>query len=267
MPTDQEQEVLPEAEDVGVVKDDNEPSEELEKETPAEPVKPEVDFDIDSVDPTKLTGEAAKYYKGFQKSYTQKMQGLSQALEGLKSHSTRLQMLDRAIAGDREATAQLAQVIGAEPKQPSKPTQQEIPAEFASTKHLTDFFDQRVSQLVEARIAAAMGQYVQPIQQNMQQQQQMLQNQRNEAEYNLAKKEHPDFDTHLEQMVELRRANPGLSLEQTYRLATYKVPVSPSQLISKPGVRPSGVMHKSSDHNLTFEEAAEAAIKQLKRGK
>jgi hypothetical protein len=226
-------------------------------ETPEEPSQetPE-DFDWEKTDPNKLPPEVQKYYKGMQASYTRKMQGLSQALDGLKSHSTRLQLLDRAMAGDPEAQEQLSRFIQKRPE--SAPDADRIPDEFADTKQLVSYFDARVQKALQAAMQQ-IGQQFAPIQQQVAYREQM-------AEYEATKAKYPDFDNYIPQMVEIRNQMPGLTLEAAYKLATYKNPVSPQKIVSKPGARPSAVKPRDDGKPMTFEEAAAAAIKHLKKG-
>lgn len=249
-----------EAGDVGEQPVSDETAEQSEQQETPE------NIDWDNTDPNKLPPEVQKYYKGMQASYTRKMQALASALEGLKTQASRLQLLDRAIAGDPEARAQLAgliQVQQAQAQAQAHDVGDDIPAEFTDTKHLVSFFDNRLkTALAHAfnHIQGMISQHVSPLQQNFYIQQRL-------AEYNALKTKYPDFDNYVEQMVKIKEQNPGISLEAAYKLATYKPPVPPSKLVSKPGARPSAIRPKDSDRNLTFEEAAEAAIRQLKKGR
>jgi hypothetical protein len=227
--------------------------------------EPEIDFDISKTDPTKLPPEVQKFYKGLQGDYTRKMQGLSQALEGLKTHASRLQLMDRAMTGDENARAELARIVGWERAQAQAHQADEIP-DFNNATDLVKFMDQRVAQAVQNAIRQTLESQVAPHLQQVQTMAMEAHQQKQMAEYEATKKDFPDFDNYLPQMVEIRRGNPALTLRQCYQLATYRNPSPPSKIVSKPGARPAAVKDKNDGKLLSFEEAAAAAIKELKRG-
>jgi hypothetical protein len=235
-------------------------------ETPSEPVKetPEAEIDFDNVDPAKLPAEVAKYYKGMQGSYTKKMQGLKQAYEGLQSHTTRLQMLDRAIAGDPGAVAQLSRVLGLQQQnQQQQQPKDEFPEDFQfeSPKHLVQYMDQRLGQMMQRYVQ----QHLQQVQAPVQQIQAQMAYQQKLAQYENLKQTYPDIDMHIQPMLDLQKQYPGLGLPDLYKLATWKNPSRPEQLVTKPGARPAASKPKSnSNRNMTFDEAAAAALAELK---
>ena len=230
------------------------PEAESEVEEESEPI--EVDFD----NPQNLPPELQRHYKGMQSSYTKKMQALQNAMNGLQSHSTRLELLDKAISGDPEAVARVSQMLGRQQASEPKPTE-DIPEVFESTKDLMSYIDNRFGSLVQQAVQNMIGQQVAPIQQHLQHQAKL-------GEYQAVKSKYPDFDMHVKEMLELKQTYGELPLEALYKLATYQKPVKANKLTTPPsGPRPSAVKTKTnSDKPLSFKEAARLAIKELQGG-
>jgi hypothetical protein len=256
MDPNENEEVLP---DIVGPSPEGETAEDATEETlPTPESAPEQDFE--NIDPTKLSPELQKIYKGFQGSYTKKMQGMQKTLEGLQAHAERLQLMDRAMAGDPAARQTLAKALQLEAQKADHP-QDDIPAQFTDSKHLVSTIEGRimkqVAQAIQQNMQSMAGNYLQPIQAQMQYQQQM-------AEYESVKKVYPDFDAHIPAMIEVRQQYPGIPLEAAYKLVTYKSPAPRTQVTAKPGVRPSATKPKPSGQNMTFDEAAAAAVEELK---
>ena len=235
------------------------PEAESEEES-AEPTDVSETNEVDFDNPQNLPPELQRHYKGMQSSYTKKMQALQNAMNGLQSHSTRLELLDKAISGDPEAVARVSQMLGRQQASEPKPTE-DIPEVFESTKDLMSYIDNRFGSLVQQAVQNMIGQQVAPIQQHLQHQAKL-------GEYQAVKSKYPDFDMHVKEMLELKQTYGELPLEALYKLATYQKPVKANKLTTPPsGPRPSAVKTKTnSDKPLSFKEAARLAIKELQGG-
>jgi len=233
-----------------------EESESTTEESAETQEAPEVDFD----NPQNLPPELQKHYKGMQASYTKKMQSLQTAMNGLQSHLTRLELLDKAMAGDPEAVARVSQMLGKPQASEPKPTD-DIPEVFESTKDLMSYIDNRFGSLVQQAVQNVLGTQVAPIQQHLQHQAKL-------GEYQAVKSKYPDFDMHVKEMLEIKQTYGELPLEALYKLATYQKPVKANKLTTPPsGPRPSAVKTKTNpDKPLSFREAAQLAIKELQGG-
>ncbi len=239
------------------------PSQDSEK-TPAPPEpEPEAEIDFEKIDPAKLPPEVAKYYKGMQASYTRRMQGLKTSYENLQSHATRLSMLDKAMAGDKEAAMQLSKIIGLQQHQEKPVGEDELGEDFQfeSPKHLVKYMDGRFGKMIEAAITKHLGQIQAPVQEI----QAKMAYEARRNEYESLKKEYPDIDARIPDMLEIQKQYPGLGIADLYKLATWKNPVKPEQIVSKPGARPAAAKPKASlSKTPSWDEAAAAAIEELK---
>lgn len=229
-----------------------------EKQTP-EP-EPEQESDFESVDPTKLPPELQKIYKGFQSSYTKKMQSLTEAVNGLSPHRERLALLDRAINGDMEARSHLARIAGQTAQPQQQQQQEQFPEQFEDTKSLVSYMDQRVNAMLQNTLRQMLPQVLQPVQQ-MQQQAALAEV---NAEIDRMKTTYPDFERHTDKMIQLKQEMPGLTLEAAYKLASYRAAVAPNKLISKPGVKHSAVTSKEPDGPVSWDQAYKLALKHQK---
>jgi hypothetical protein len=246
-------------EDTTEVESSEETAEGAEQETPEPepaPETPEFDGDI-----TKLSPEAQKIAKGFQASYTRKMQALQTAMEGLKSHEGRLKLLDRAIQGDKEARANLASMFGNQ-TQPANAAEDDMPEQFGSFKEMRDYFDKHYEGKMQQRVENILQQHIAPLVQH-------IQMQRAEAVINEARAKYKDFDSHVGQIIALREQNPGLSLDAAYKLARADShpEVPPTARVTKPGKRPAAAVSKGPDKLLSWEEASAQALRELKGGR
>lgn len=246
----------PEEDTTEEVESSEETPEVAEEETPEETPEPEFDGDI-----TKLSPEAQKVAKGFQASYTRKMQSLQSAMEGLRSHEGRLKLLDRAIQGDPEARNNLVSMFGQKQHQPAA-SEDDMPEQFESFKEMRTYFDKHYESKMQQRIDGIIQQHIAPLVQH-------IQTQRAEAVINEARAKYKDFDAHVGKIIELREQNPGLGLDAAYKLARAEShPQIPrTATTTKPGKRPAATVSKSPDRLLSWEEASEQALRELKGGR
>lgn len=233
--------------------------ETVEEEAPkAESEESETDFE--SVDPTKLPPELQKIYKGFQSSYTKKMQSLTEAVQGLTPHRERLALLDRAIQGDPEARSHLARIAGQNATKQAEQQQEQYPEQFEDTKSLVNYMDQRVNAMLQNTLRQMLPQVLQPVQQ-MQQQAALAEV---NAEIERLKTSYPDFERHTDKMIQLKQEMPGLTLEAAYKLASFRAPVAPNKLVSKPGVKHNAVVSKEPQGPVSWDQAYKMALKHAK---
>lgn len=206
-------------------------------------------------DINKLSPELQQVAKGFQADYTRKTQALQTALDGLKSHQTRLELLDRAIAGDPQAREALGSMF--QRSQPAKQEQsEEFPEQFASVSDMVKFLDGRFQGLVQKQLEGVVQQHLQPVRQH-------IDYQRAQAEYSSVKAEFPDIDEHIDEIIKVRNENPGVKLRGAYILATHKKPIPSSAAVSKPGKSASAVKPKNAG-SMSWEESVRAAAEILK---
>lgn len=209
-------------------------------------------------DPTKLPPELQKHYKGMQASYTKKMQALTEAVESLSPHRERLALFDKAIAGDPQARQRLAEIAAVNQMQPQQQSvDNEIPEAFETTKDLMQYLDKRFGETLKQTLSQIMPQMMGPVQE-MQQKSQIAAAQ---AQIDGMRAKFKDFDSHVPAILKIREENPGITLENAYKLATYNRPPSQQQTVAKPGARPKAVSPKS-DKPMSFEEAFELAKRQ-----
>ena len=245
----------------------------VEEETAEKPEEepPLKDQDFDSIDPTKLPEEVQKFYKGMQASFTKKMQTLQQSIDSLSPHKDRLSLIDKAIQGDKEAQASLARIAGkqeaeVDPKVADEEFYKDLPQSFENTKQLAQFFDKRFGSFLKTYIHEALPQmitkHIAPAMEPLNEMRQNSLNKALEADIARLKTTYPDFDNHLEKMIELKKTSSGLTLEQAYKLASYRSPVSPKKIVSKPSGNKTVPIVKEIKN---FDDAASEALKIMKK--
>ena len=254
---DQTGEVVPDVDETSPEASD--PAEVAVEETPEQ--------DFEKIDPTKLPPEQQKFYKGMQASFTKKMQTLQSVIEGLDPHKERLSIMDKAIAGDTEARAHLARIAGEQKATtPQKVYEYEdVPESFESTKDLVKFYDGRINQGFQNMLKyiqeQVLPQHLQPVAQL----QQKATQERIQGEIQVLQQKYPDFDSKIDAMVEARKTNPHLGIEEAYKLVSWKPQIPVSKTISKPGARPAAVSDVNANKAMSWEEAFEAAKKSSSR--
>lgn len=234
-------------------------------ETPAK-VKEETpqteDFDFNN--PQNLPPELSKYYKGMQAAFTRKQQAVSEALSKLQPHAERLTLLDRAAQGDPQARAYIASTLGLQMQQPSPEEPVDVDS-FETPQDLVKYMQGQQEKAIQQALSQFQQQLVPQLQNlQMQQQQQMLlaEEKRQQTEYEAAKSKFPDFDNYLQPMIELRRQYPGMSMEEAYKLATYKKPIDANKATSTP--KRAGTSTRQPIKKIeSFEDAVAAAEREL----
>jgi len=68
-----------------------------------------------------------------------------------------------------------------------------------------------------------------------------------------------DFDGKIKDIIEVRKKNPGIGLEEAYKLSTWSQKVSPQKLVSKPGARPAAMTAKPPKEGISWEDAYQMA--------
>lgn len=206
-------------------------------------------------DINKLSPELQQVAKGFQADYTRKTQALQTALDGLKSHQARLDLLDRAISGDPTAREALASMF--QRTAPAKQEQDEaLPEQFASVSDMVKFLDGRFQGIIQKHLEGVVQQHLQPVRQH-------IDYQRAQAEFDAVKTEFPDLEDHIDAIIKVREENPGIKLRGAYILATHKKAIPASAAVSKPGKSATAVKPKAQG-NMTWEESVRAASEILK---
>ena len=255
----------------------NDGDEAVSEEESSQEVKPEESLkeqDFDSIDPNKLPAEIQKFYKGMQGSFTKKMQALQQAMDSLNPHKERLALVDRALQGDKEAQAVLGRIAGNGAPAPAplpdqEPFYRDVPKAFDNTRGLVEYLDKRFGGFLQTYVNQMIPQIVQqqvaPAMAPLQQMQEQTARNGVLAEVNRLKTAYPDFETKAAQMIELKKANPGLNMEQAYKLAAFRNPTAPSKIVSRPGVRPASV--DSTAKIGSWDDAAKEALRILKARK
>lgn len=248
--------------------------EEIVEETPAASQETPTEegsetTDLDNVDPNKLPPELQKLYKGMQGSYTKKMQALEEALNGFTPHKERLALLDRAIQGDPEARSALARIAGVQQQTEKMPDTEDlykdVPEDFEDTKSLTKFFDNRVQSMfqefMQSVLPEILQQHLAPVNQISHEARVNKVN----AEIERLRGQYKDFDQHIAAMIDLRKKNPTIELEDAYKLVSWRRSTSPEKIVSKPGASPRAVTTPPMKAGTSWEEAAHAARSQIKR--
>lgn len=217
------------------------------------------------VDPNKLPPELQKLYKGFQGSYTKKMQALQEAMEALTPHKERLAIMDRAINGDKEAMAHLARLAGKPEGEPQQKTDapaydyEDVPESFEDTRSLTKFMDNRfnaaMNNFMQYLNTQVLPQHLKPVSEL----QEKAQAESVQAQISEMRSKYPDFDGKIKDIIEVRKQNPGIGLEAAYKLTTWTQKVSPQKLVSKPGARPAAMSAKAPKEGISWEDAYQMA--------
>lgn len=212
-------------------------------------------------DPTKLPPQLQKIYKGMQADYTRKSQELKGIVDSVNSHKERLALLDRAEAGDPEAMAALARFA----KQDQKSAEQQkgfdfeqIPETFKTSKDMISYLDQRFGAALQNYMNQVLQQHIAPLYKTSE----VVQTNEVKAQIDQMRSKYTDFDKHIDAIIEVKKQNPGISLEAAYKVASYQKPVDPRKTTAKPGVRPTAVK-PATNKKMTWEEAVNLAKQSL----
>jgi len=260
--------------DEGTVESENEGTVESEVTETPKPESTETpepsEEETPEVDPNKLPPELQKLYKGFQSSYTKKMQALQEAMDALTPHKDRLALIDKAISGDKEAMATLARIAGAqqppsEAKETKEYSYEDVPEAFEDTKSLMKFMDSRfnaaLNNFAQYFQSQVLPQHLQPVQQLREESEAKAV----QAQIAEMRSKYPDFDSKVKQIIEIRKENPGIGLEAAYKLSTWAPKVSAQKIVAKPGARPGAMTAKEPKGPVSWETAFKLATERSGR--
>lgn len=161
-----------------------------------------------SLDPAKLPKELKEVYKNMQADFTRKSQELSEARKKAQLYDqlqqeqiiqTKFPKIEDKARPSTETTQFLAQSLGVDVSQLAGEERQQL--EF-------------LAKLVDAGVQRGISQHVKPIQSD-------LLKRDYQAELADVKKKYADFNDYLPDIKSVLEANPQLSYEQAYRLASF----------------------------------------------
>lgn len=232
-------------------------------ETTLEPAK-ETAPKADLGDPNNLPPEVLPYYKEMQAAFTKKMQTVSDTLAAFAPHKDRLDLIDRAIAGDPAALKNLQRIAGVpEPAPaPAKDPYGDIPETFETTKDLMQFVDKRAQAIAQTIVEQVLPQVTQPLHDL----QTKALEERARAEINAVQAKYPDFDQNIPAIVSIREKYGPIPLEEAYKLATWSPKVPASKLTPQPGASSKAMAPKNASAK-TIEEAFAMAQETLSGSK
>lgn len=260
---------LPEIHDSEPVSDNqnNDDSDTREKENLETPDTPSDETnELGKIDPNKLPPELQKLYKGMQADYTRKQQQLAKAIEGLEPHKEKLALIDKALTGDPEAMQKLSRITQSLPNQQQQQQTYDfnkIPETFESPKHLTDFFDQRMTAAFNNFLGYLNQNVIGKMQQPIAEMQNQVLQEKVAAEIQSARAKYSDFQNKEKEIAKVVQKYPGISLDDAYKLVSFSPKVPAQKIVSKPGVNSRAVTHKPSSESMTWEDAFKLAKEQI----